>query len=120
MNRIFHITTAREAVEARRSATYAPAAFGADGFIHCSYRRQVRDVANRLFVGRSDLVLFEIEPTRLVCPIVEENLESGAELFPHLYGRLPMSAVVQIHPFPCGADGRFDLPLTLVIPSTTC
>ena len=120
MPRIFHITTAREAGEARRASTYVPQAFEAEGFIHCSYRRQVCDVANRRFAGRSDLVLFEIDSGGLTCPVVDENREGGAELFPHIYGRLPMSAVTQVHEFPCGADGRFELPLTLAIPSSSC
>jgi uncharacterized protein (DUF952 family) len=41
-------------------------------------------------------VLLEIDPSRLSCRIVDENLEGGVELFPHVYGRLPMSAVVGI------------------------
>jgi uncharacterized protein (DUF952 family) len=117
---LFHIASARDAREAQRTSTYAPQAFEAEGFIHCSYRRQVCEVANRRFAGRSDLVLLEIEPGRLTCPVVDENLEGGAELFPHVYGRLPMSAVTQIHEFPCGADGRFELPPTLAIPPSSC
>ena len=70
----------------------------------------MRDVANRRFPGRADLMLMEIDRTRLACDVVDENLEGGTDLFPHIYGRLPMSAVVQVHPFPCGADGRFDDP----------
>ena len=107
---IYHLTTADEAAAAARSGSYAPQAFDADGFIHCSYLRQVRDVANRRFPGRADLVLLAIDPAKLACDVVDENLEGGTDLFPHIYGRLPMSAVVGVHPFPCRADGRFDRP----------
>jgi uncharacterized protein (DUF952 family) len=110
---IYHITSAAEAAAAARSGTYAPAAFDADGFIHCSYRRQVREVANRRFSGRGDLVLMEIDPTKLAGEVVDENLEGGTDLFPHIYSRLPMAAVLQVHPFPCGAAGGFDLPAGL-------
>ena len=110
MNRIYHITSAVEAGDAARLGEYVPKAFEADGFIHCSYPRQVQDVANRRFSGRTDLVLLEIDRAKLTCEVVDENLEGGTDLFPHIYGCLPMSAVVRIHPFPCGADGRFDLP----------
>jgi uncharacterized protein (DUF952 family) len=108
MNRIYHITSADEAAAAARSGSYVPIGFEADGFIHCSHAGQVREVANRRFTGRTDLVLLEIDRTKLACDVIDENLEGGAELFPHIYGRLPMSAVVDIHPFPCDADGRFD------------
>jgi uncharacterized protein (DUF952 family) len=113
VTRIYHITSAEEARDAARSGTYAPNAFEADGFIHCSYLRQVRDVANRVFSGRGDQVLLEIDRTRLTCPVIDENLEGGTELYPHIYGRVPASAVVQIHPFRRGDDGRFELPETV-------
>jgi uncharacterized protein (DUF952 family) len=89
---------------------YQPAAFGAEGFVHCSYAQQVCGVANRLFRGRSDLVLLEIDPSLLPSPIVDENLEGGAELFPHVYCAIPAAAVRLVHPFPCRVDGCFDLP----------
>jgi uncharacterized protein (DUF952 family) len=115
---LYHITSAQEARDATRSGTYTPKAFEAEGFIHCSYRRQVRDVANRVFSGRSDLVLLEIDPTKLTCKVIDENLEGGTELFPHIYGRLPQGAVVRIHQLPCGEDGRFELPDAVSITST--
>jgi uncharacterized protein (DUF952 family) len=113
MSSIFHITTTEEADAAARVGSYAPKAFAEEGFIHCSYSHQVGDVANRRFVGRTDLVLLEIEPGRLSCAVLDENLEGGSELFPHIYGRLPMAAVVGTHAFGCGADGRFELPASV-------
>lgn len=110
---IFHITTTNEAGVAERVGFYVPQAFAHEGFIHCSYPHQVREVANRRFHGREDLALLEVDPRRLRCDVLDENLEGGLDLFPHIYGRLPMHAVVRIHPFPCGADGRFELPETL-------
>src|ERR1700733_16329694 len=106
MSALFHITSAEEARDAARLGVYAPRAFEVEGFIHCSYRHQMLDVADRIFSGRSDLVLLEVDPAMLTCAIVDENLEGGTQLFPHIYGRLPASAVVRIHRFPCGADGR--------------
>jgi uncharacterized protein (DUF952 family) len=93
---IFHITSEQEAKAAQRAGEYIPARFGEEGFIHCSYERQVAGVLDRIFKGRTDLVLLEIDPAKLPCKVVDENLEGGAELFPHIYGRLPMSAVVGI------------------------
>ena len=110
MKAIFHITSRAEAGEAIRLGQYVPENFDAEGFIHCSYAQQLASVADRFFPGRSDLVLLEIDRTALTCEVVEENLEGGPELFPHIYGKLPMSAVVRMHDFPCRADGRFDLP----------
>jgi uncharacterized protein (DUF952 family) len=110
MQSIFHITTRAEANEAAKSGEYAPQAFGTEGFIHCSYTHQVCAVANRRFKGRTDLVLFQIDRERVPHHIIDENLEGGTELFPHIYGRLPMSAVVQTHVFLCDDGGEFQLP----------
>jgi uncharacterized protein (DUF952 family) len=112
MTRIYHITSAGEANAARENGYYVPAAFGREGFIHCSYAHQVVAVANRIFQGRSDLVLLEIDSTRLGCNVVDENLEGGSELFPHIYGKLKMSAVTAIHEFPCDSSGKFAMTLT--------
>ena len=110
MTAIFHITSAREAERAAGAGEYAPAAFEADGFVHCSYAHQVIGVANARYRGRAGLVLLEIDRARVAGRVVDENLEGRDELFPHIYGRVPMSAVVVVHDFPCERDGRFELP----------
>lgn len=114
MKPIYHITSARQAGESGQSAEYAPEAFRSEGFIHCSYMQQLCAVADRRFHGRADLVLLQIDRARLRCEVVDENLEGGPELFPHIYGRLPMSAVIRIHEFPCDGAGRFDLPRSVI------
>lgn len=104
---LFHIATDVDIERAKRTGTYIPDAFEREGFIHCSYAEQVIPVANRLFAGRRDLVLIEIDPQKLSCRVVDENLEGGMELFPHIYGPVPMAAVLAVHPFPCDERGRF-------------
>jgi uncharacterized protein (DUF952 family) len=94
--RIYHITSANEARVAQGSGEYAPRDFQREGFIHCSYEHQVQGVIGRRFQGRTDLVLLEIDPAQLSCKVIDENLEGGTELFPHIYGHLPMTAVVHI------------------------
>lgn len=107
---IFHIT-AREAWErARPEGTYRPAAFAAEGFIHCSTREQVVRVADARFRGQRGLVLLCIDADEVAAEIVYENLEGGRELFPHVYGELNVRAVVEVLGFEPGADGRFAFP----------
>ena len=93
---IFHITSRAEWEAAVPTGEYRPAAFAREGFIHCSYRQQVEATLRRHFSGRSGLVLLEIDRARLQSPIVDENLSGGAERFPHIYGPLPVSAVVGV------------------------
>ena len=98
-------------MKAAACGTYVPEGFEAEGFVHCSYATQVSWVANARFKDRTDLVLLEIDPGLLTCKVIDENLEGGSELFPHIYGPLPMSAVTGIHEFPCDFAGRFDFGL---------
>jgi uncharacterized protein (DUF952 family) len=108
--RLYHITSEVEARNAAQTGEYTPAAFAREGFIHCSYAHQVLATVERIFRGRTDLVLLEIDPALLTCRVVDENLEGGGQLFPHIYGRLPMSAVVKVHPFPLGPEFRAARP----------
>jgi uncharacterized protein (DUF952 family) len=79
----------------------------AEGFIHCSNGHQVVWVANQRFRGRTDLVLLHIDPTRLGAQVRYENLEGGEELFPHVYGPIPVTAVVDVVRFLPAEDGTF-------------
>jgi uncharacterized protein (DUF952 family) len=39
-----------------------------------------------------------------------ENLEGGIQQFPHVYGAIPLSAIVHVAPFQPAADGAFRGP----------
>jgi uncharacterized protein (DUF952 family) len=79
------------------------------GFIHCSRPHQVAPVAQRFYGGVDDLVLLTIDPELLFD--VELRYEPGTgttdELFPHVYGPLPVYAVIQVVPYAPTADGTF-------------
>ena len=105
--RLFHITSSEEWAQARAQGSYVPQDYAREGFIHCSFIGQYLKVANIRFVGRGDLVLLEIDRARLGCEVIEENLEGGQELFPHIYGALEIAAVTAVHKFPCNQDGCF-------------
>lgn len=109
--RLFHITGRDEWAAAQAAGEYLPAAFAREGFIHCSYERQVEKSARKHFAGRTDLVLLEIDRTAVPSRIVDENLSGGSDLFPHIYGPLPVSAVHTVFDYPPGPDGTFPLPL---------
>ncbi len=113
-NILFHIIAKLEADNAKLEGFYKPSSLEEDGFIHCSYANQIIRVAEFLFVGQTDLVLLEIEKSRVDCNVVDEDLYEGNEDFPHIYGVLPWSAVVATHDFPCGNNGLFELPASIV------
>lgn len=80
-----------------------------DGFIHLSGPDQVARTAAKFFPGRTDLVLLVIDPARLGNRLRWEA-SAGGTLYPHVYGPLPMAAVVASTPLTVDADGRHILP----------
>lgn len=110
MDSIYHITTSSEIERAGRLGEYLPANFGTDGYIHCSYAYQLKGIANSKYRGRRDLVLVEIDPSKLNCPIVEENGMENGQGFPHIFGALPMSSVTSIRELACSESGSIELP----------
>lgn len=80
------------------------------GFVHLSTPEQVHLPANRLHRGRDDLVLLRVDPARLDAPVRwEPGVATDPEsmLFPHLYGALPVGAVISVTNYRPGADGAF-------------
>jgi uncharacterized protein (DUF952 family) len=69
------------------------------GFIHCSFEDQVAATADRFYRGRDDVLLLQIDPTRMDTTVRVENLDGGQEQFPHLYGPLPVDAVSSATPY---------------------
>lgn len=69
-----------------------------EGFIHCSFGHQVGAIADLVYRGR-DVVLLTIDRSKLAAEVRVENLEGGASLFPHIYGPLPLDAVVAVAPY---------------------
>ena len=78
-----------------------------EGFIHLSFAHQVKPVADARCRGRSDLLLLAIDPAKLNCPLVVEDLDGSGIRFPHVYGELNLDAVVDARPFLPDDDGTF-------------
>ena len=113
MTIVYHITPRSEWDAARAAGTYAADSLATEGFIHCSTAEQVIGTADRLFRGRANLVLLCVDTTRVNAEIRYENLEGGANRFPHVYGALGADSIVAVHSFPSRGDGSFELPPAL-------
>ena len=71
---------------------------------------QVHLPANRLYRGRTDLVLLHVDSALLDSPVRWEPglpTDPVSMLFPHLYGSLPVRAVIKVTPYRPTADGTF-------------
>ncbi|WFE49232.1 DUF952 domain-containing protein [Micromonospora sp. WMMD1155] len=70
-----------------------------DGFIHLSGGDQVVETARRHFAGVTGLTLLSVAEDRLGDTLRWEP-SRGGDLFPHLYGPLPVAAVVAAQALP--------------------
>lgn len=109
MTLLLHITMREQWDRARFAGVYRSETLDTDGFIHCSTRDQVLDVANERFSGTEGLVLLCIDSSRVQAPVQFDAVETGAR-FPHVYGPLNVDAVIKTVPFSPGPSGRFTLP----------
>ena len=113
MTMIYKICSATIWQQAETAGFFAGAGIDlADGYIHFSSVGQVAETARLHFASQPDLVLVEVDSTAV--EIVWEE-SRGGQLFPHLYNRLPLSAVVSIWPIAVAADGTHQLPQHLLV-----
>jgi glutathione S-transferase len=59
----------------------------------------VRQIADLVYRGRDDVVLLEIDQSRLVSPVHVDEVDGG-DAFPHIYGPLNIDAVVRVIALP--------------------
>lgn len=107
---VYHMCRRQDWDAARARGAYAGSSQDrADGFIHFSTAAQVRASAARHRAGEEGLVLLVVEARALGAALRWEPARRG-ELFPHLYGELPVAAVSAVHDLPLGRDGRHRFP----------
>jgi glutathione S-transferase len=95
---IFHIAVPEDWAAAFTSGEYTMSTRGLGletvGFIHCSTEAQVEATAARFYGDLDALVLLTIDPLAVRSEIKWEPPAPGVdELFPHIYGPLPVAAV---------------------------
>lgn len=67
------------------------------GFIHFCYADQRSGVWQRFWTTETEpVLLLTIDRVKLPIAIVDENTSGGTEMFPHLYGPLPVDAVTSV------------------------
>lgn len=97
---LYHLALEDDWQEARRQGVYSRSTRGqsleAVGFIHACWSHQVEPTWRRFYADGPALRLLSIDPERLAAaaiPVREEPAPDTGELFPHIYGPLPLDAV---------------------------
>ncbi|MFZ9675685.1 MAG: DUF952 domain-containing protein [Ilumatobacteraceae bacterium] len=97
---ILHLAVRADWEAAKREGVYPWSTRGItveqEGYTHCSFEHQWRGVRERFYADLSDdqLVLLEIDETRLASPVIIERLGAAPDEFPHIYGLIELNAVV--------------------------
>lgn len=105
MSRIYKILPRTEWTAAQAAGVFTGSAVDlADGYIHFSTAAQAAETARRHFAGKDDLVVLAIEADDLGQALVWEA-SRGGDLFPHLYGHLPVTRVLAVTEAPLAGDG---------------
>jgi glutathione S-transferase len=96
---IFHLALPDDWATAFRDGEYRMSTRGVtleqEDFIHRSTRTQIEDTANRFYGDLEQLTVLSISPQLVPARIVFEPPAPGIDtLLPHVYGPIPIAAVV--------------------------
>ncbi|WP_016907194.1 DUF952 domain-containing protein [Streptomyces xiaopingdaonensis] len=104
MTELLHLTERGIWEAARTAGVYRHSTRGSSleevGFIHASLPHQLPTVAALLYGSppeRDDLLVLVVDDQGL--DVRYEAAEPGGEEFPHLYGPLPLDAVLRVEPW---------------------
>jgi len=81
-----------------------------DGYIHLSTAAQLQETLDKHFAGQQNLWLAAVDLEALGDAVKWEE-SRGGQLFPHIYGDLPLSAVTAYSELHYEADGALRLPV---------
>ncbi|QEF98686.1 Acetyltransferase YpeA [Stieleria maiorica] len=113
---LYKILTKTEWDDARAAGVFSGCGIDlTDGFIHLSGRDQVQTTAKLYFAGRGDLRLVAVDAGKLGETLRWETSRDGA-LFPHVYGDIPLEAVISVDPLPREHDGSHRFPDSFGLP----
>ena len=111
-NAAFKVLTAAEKDELEAQGSFPGSADDKrDGYIHLSTAAQLTATVDKHFAGRDGLWIAEVDVAALG-DLIRWEPSRGGEDFPHLYGDLPLDAVVAYSPLERDHDGEVKLPVT--------
>ncbi len=113
MTVIYRIISANDWQAAQAAGVFTGTAHDLrDGFIHFSTAQQAAETAAKHYAGKPDLLLLYVRDSDLASPLKWEKSRND-DLFPHLYGPLPVSAVHHVEKLPLDSAGRHVFPVDL-------
>lgn len=107
----YKVLTADQMIVLERDGVFAGAPVDlADGYIHLSTQAQLTETVDKHFAGQSDLWVAAVDLDALD-DVVKWEPSRGGQLFPHIYGSLPLSAVIAYGALSRDDAGQVRLPV---------
>jgi uncharacterized protein (DUF952 family) len=107
----YKVLTGPQMAELETKGTFAGAPVDlADGYIHLSTAAQLAGTVDKHFARQEDLHLAAVDLAALGAAVKWEP-SRGGQLFPHIYGALPLSAVVAYGALERDEVGTIRLPV---------
>ena len=91
--RIYHVVAPLFWDDIKDFENFPAESLNSEGFIHCCFASQLEGVLQRYFRGKGELVVIEIDASRLK-PELRVEASTGNEAFPHCYGEINADAVI--------------------------
>lgn len=94
---LYHLASIDEWAGYQAAGVIAPESLAAEGFVHCSWGRQVAGTLERHFAGVTGLLALQLDAGALgATALVEEDSYGSGQAFPHAYGPIPVDAVAAV------------------------
>lgn len=92
---LYHLASEQEWADHQAHGAIQPGSLDTEGFVHCSWGRQVPGTLAKHFPGVAGLLALRLDPQALGdVVLVEEDSYGSGQAFPHAYGPIPVAAVV--------------------------
>ena len=92
---IYHVVLPEVWERFKFRPSYQSESLATEGFIHCSYPGQLEGVLKRYYSDVEKVLILKIDTEKLLSKLVKEA-STNNEMYPHIYGRINHSAVVDV------------------------
>jgi uncharacterized protein (DUF952 family) len=93
-NFVYHLATPEQWAAAQERGVYEHPSLAMEGFIHTSTVAQIEKTANRYYLSFPSLFILYVRIDEVPHPLIFESSSSG-EMFPHIYGPIPLKAITR-------------------------
>ena len=104
VDRIYHFADPDEWDQSAGVGEYHPQCLLDDGFIHAATQIQIPGVVSRHLRGRGERIKLTLNVALLGQRLKFERNHPAGDLFPHIYGAIPLNAVVSAERFDPDCD----------------